>query len=98
MAEAAKARADALRKADPQNTRPLPADLLEASASGLDPDISPEAAEYQAARVAKARGLPVEQVRELIHAHSQGKQWGVFGRPRVNVLALNLALDALAHP
>jgi K+-transporting ATPase ATPase C chain len=91
----AKARIDALRAADPGNTQPIPVDLVTASASGLDPEISPAAAQYQARRVANARGLPLASVQSLVAAHTQGRQWGVFGEPRVNVLMLNLALDDL---
>lgn len=72
----------------------IPVDLIAASGAGLDPHISPEAAELQALRVAVARGLPVETVLETIKQHREGPQWGVFGKPRVNVLELNLALDA----
>ena len=94
LADAIKARVEALRAADPGNTVPVPVDLVTASASGLDPDISPAAARYQAARVARVRGVPVEQINALIEKNTQGALWGLLGEPRVNVLALNLALDA----
>jgi K+-transporting ATPase ATPase C chain len=77
----------------PGNTAPVPVDLVTASASGLDPDISPAAAQYQAARVARARGLTVEEVSALVARSTQAPLWGLLGEPRVNVLALNLALD-----
>lgn len=73
----------------------IPVDLLAASGAGLDPHISPEAARLQAPRVALARDLPMERILEVVEEHTQGPQWGVFGQPRVNVLQLNLALDAL---
>ena len=98
LADAVKGRIEALRAADPGNTVPVPVDLVTASASGLDPDISPAAAHYQAARVARLRNLPVDQVEQLIDAHTQGALWGVLGEARINVLALNLALDAQPSP
>ncbi len=90
-----RARIDALQKADPGNTQPIPVDLVTSSGSGLDPDISPAAAYYQAPRIARLRGLSESQVRELVSSHIQGRQLGILGEPRVNVLELNLALDAL---
>jgi K+-transporting ATPase ATPase C chain len=95
LIEAAQARIDALRTVDPDNTAPVPVDLVSASASGLDPHISPAAAAYQMARVARARGLEVSQVRALVAQYTEGRFWGLLGEPRVNVLELNLALDAL---
>ncbi|VVE25343.1 potassium-transporting ATPase subunit C [Pandoraea horticolens] len=96
LADAVKARIAALRDADPNATLPVPADLVTASASGLDPQISPAAADYQVARVAKARGLAPDAVRSLVARYTEGRQWGIFGEARVNVLKLNLALDGLA--
>ncbi len=96
--DAVKARVAALRALDPTNTAPVPIDLATASASGLDPDISPAAAEYQLARVARARGLDTATVRALVVAHTAGRQLSILGEPRVNVLELNLALDRLSAP
>ena len=93
LADAVKDRIKALREADPVNKGPVPVDLITASGSGLDPHISVAAAEYQAGRVAKARGLSEQQVRALIDGKTEGRQLGILGEPRVNVLALNLALD-----
>jgi K+-transporting ATPase ATPase C chain len=88
-------RVAALHEADPGHTSPVPVELVTASASGLDPELSPSAAYYQLVRVARARGLPVERVEPLIEEHTQGRTLGVLGEARVNVLALNLALDRL---
>ncbi|WP_077036249.1 potassium-transporting ATPase subunit KdpC [Pelomonas sp. KK5] len=93
LSDAVKGRIAALRAADPGNTAPVPADLVTASASGLDPHITPAAARYQAARVARERGLPLDAVNGLIEASTEGRDWRLFGEPRVNVLELNLALD-----
>jgi K+-transporting ATPase ATPase C chain len=93
LLDAVKARIDALKKADPSNPNPIPADLVTASGSGLDPHISPEAALWQAHRVAEARHMPEATVQVLIKKHTQGRQFGILGEPRVNVLMLNLDLD-----
>jgi K+-transporting ATPase ATPase C chain len=90
---AVRARIDALRAVDPGNRRPIPVDLVTASGSGLDPHISPAAAEFQVERVARSRGLPVARVRAQVSAATQGRTFGLLGEPRVNVLQLNLALD-----
>jgi K+-transporting ATPase ATPase C chain len=96
LLDAIKARIDALKAADPDNRAPVPVDLVTASGSGLDPEISLAAAQYQANRIAAARKLPRQQVVDLIEAHRQDRRLGLFGEPRVNVLALNLALDGKA--
>jgi len=95
LIDSVKERIAALQAADPGNRAKVPVDLVTASASGLDPHISVAAANYQAARVARARGLPLVRVQALIAAHSEGRLLGVIGESRVNVLELNLALDAL---
>lgn len=96
LAEAVQARIKALRAADPSNTAPVPVDLVTASGSGLDPHISIAAARYQAARVARVRGVPLEHVQALIDRHTEAQQFGFLGEPRVSVLALNLDLDRAA--
>jgi K+-transporting ATPase ATPase C chain len=93
LTEAVKQRIDALRAADPDNHAPVPVDLVTASGSGLDPHISPAAASYQLARVARARGMAAAEVAKLVAQATEGRQFGVLGEPRVNVLALNLKLD-----
>jgi potassium-transporting ATPase KdpC subunit len=93
LLDAVKARIDALKAADPDNKQPIPVDLVTASASGLDPDITPAAALYQVERIARVRHLDSQIVRQLVLANVVGPQWGIFGEARVNVLLLNLSLD-----
>lgn len=93
LMEAVKVRIAALKASDPGNTTPIPADLVTASASGLDPHISLEAALYQVERIARVRGLDEAAVKALVEQHTEGRQFGFLGQPRVNVLRLNLALD-----
>ena len=95
LTDAVQTRVAALRAADPGNTAPVPVDLVTASASGLDPHISIAAALYQAPRVARARGLDALAVTQLVEGNTEGRQLGLLGEPRVNVLKLNLALEAL---
>jgi K+-transporting ATPase ATPase C chain len=89
-------RVRALKEADPGNNQPIPIDLVTSSGSGLDPHISPEAAEYQVPRVARVRRLPVEEVQRLVREYTEDSTWGILGEPRVNVLRLNQALDTLS--
>jgi K+-transporting ATPase ATPase C chain len=95
LADAAKARLDALHKTDPHNTAPVPVDLVTSSGSGLDPDISVAAALYQAPRVAQARKLDEAKVRDMVMRHVEDRQFGVLGEKRVNVLTLNLSLNSV---
>jgi K+-transporting ATPase ATPase C chain len=96
LVDAVKGRIDALKQADPQNTAPVPVDLVTASGSGLDPEISLAAANWQAARVARARGMSTDVLQRLIETHATGRFLGLLGEPRVNVLELNLDLDRTA--
>jgi potassium-transporting ATPase KdpC subunit len=96
LIDGVKANAGDLAKDNP--TAPIPVDLVTNSASGLDPDITPAAAEFQVARVAKARSLPADKVQALVAANTEGRLLGILGEKRVNVLKLNLALDALSPP
>jgi K+-transporting ATPase ATPase C chain len=96
LAEAVRARVEALRSADPTETGPVPVDLVTASGSGLDPHISPAAARYQVARVAQARGRAPDEIQALVDRSTERRTLGLLGEPRVNVLLLNLALDSLA--
>ncbi len=95
LLDAVKARVQALRDADPGNTQSVPVDLVTASASGLDPHISPAAADYQVTRVARLHNITPDALRKLVAEHTEGRQFGILGEPRVNVLELNLALDAI---
>jgi len=95
LLKAVQARIDALKAADPGNTSPIPVDLVTASGSGLDPDISIAAALYQISRVAKARGMSEQAVHDLVNQYTTGRQLGILGEPTVNVLLLNLALDGI---
>jgi len=94
LVDAVRGRVDALKAADPDNKLPVPVDLVTASGSGLDPNVSPAAARYQVARVARARGLAEPEVQTLVVRYTHGRQLGMLGEPVVDVLALNLALDA----
>jgi potassium-transporting ATPase KdpC subunit len=93
LIETVKQNVEAARRENPG--RPIPIDLVTASASGLDPHLSPASAEFQVPRVAKARGMPEDSLRNLVREHTEGRQWGFLGEPRINVLELNLALDRL---
>ncbi len=97
LSDMVKGRIDTLKAADPGNAKPIPADLVSASASGLDPHISPAAAEYQIERVARARQLDPGTVKALVAQYTEDRQWSIFGDPRVIVLELNLALDATSR-
>jgi potassium-transporting ATPase KdpC subunit len=96
LVQAVKERVAKLRAADPNNNLPIPVDLVTASGSGLEAYISPAAAQYQTSRVARTRGLAAEQVQQLVRENTRGRQWGLLGQPRTNVVTLNLALDGLS--
>jgi K+-transporting ATPase ATPase C chain len=98
LKEAVEGRVKALREAGGDAAKPIPVDLVTASGSGLDPHLSPAAVEYQLARVAKARGMGEDSLRALVAKHTEGRQFGFLGEPRVNVVTLNLALDAASRP
>ena len=95
LVETVQTRIQSLKAADPENQQPIPVDLITASASGLDPHISPAAANYQLSRVAKARNMSRVKLRALVETHTEPRQWLILGEPRVNVLSLNLALDGV---
>jgi K+-transporting ATPase ATPase C chain len=95
LIDSTKATIDALRKANPDETGPIPMDLVTSSASGIDPDVSPEAAYYQVPRIAKARGISASSIRDVVDRLTHPREFGFLGEPRVNVLALNLALDEM---
>ena len=97
LMDAVKGRIQALHDADPENQAPIPVDLVTASGSGLDPQITPAAAAYQINRVAKARHINPQKLRDLVSQQTESRQWGIFGEPRVNVLSLNLELDRLKN-
>lgn len=96
LMQAIQKRVAKLKAADPNNNLPIPADLVTASGSGLEPYISPAAALYQVPRIARARRLAAEKIRQLVRAHTRGRQGGFLGQPRTNVVTLNLALDRLS--
>ena len=98
LVDRVKASVEKFRKENPDYQGPIPADLVTSSGSGLDPDISPASAEVQAARIAKARGVSIDQVQDLIARHTKGRDLGFLGEPRVNVLEINRALDQAAPP